>query len=56
LRARSYDLLNLTGVTQFRLRFDLDDNDDMAPDYLRFYTGNAPAADRPELIIDYYLP
>ncbi|MBN2114559.1 MAG: ExeM/NucH family extracellular endonuclease [Acidimicrobiia bacterium] len=56
LRAASYSLLNLDGVTQFRLRFDLDDNDDLTADYLRFYTGDAAEADRPELIVDYYVP
>ena len=43
LRAPSYPLINLTGTTQFRLRFATDDNDDMGADYLSFYTGNAPA-------------
>jgi hypothetical protein len=57
LRATSYPLVNLTGHTQFRLRFALDDDDDLAADYLSFFTGEAPAAaDRPELIISYYVP
>jgi hypothetical protein len=56
LRAVSYPLINLTGTTQFRLRFDLDDNDDLAADFLRFYTGDAALTDRPELIVSYYLP
>ena len=57
LRAPAWPLVNLTGTTQFRLRFATDDNDDMGADYLSFYTGNAPAAtDRPELIIAYYVP
>ena len=49
--------MNLTGHTQFRLRFELDDDDDLGADYLSFYTGDtAVATDRPELIISYYLP
>jgi hypothetical protein len=56
LRAPSYLLVNLEGTTQFRLRFATDDDDDGVADYLSFYTGDAPEADRPELIITYYLP
>jgi len=48
--------INLTGTTQFRLRFTLDDNDDMGADYVRFYSGNAGAAYRPQLIVEYYVP
>jgi hypothetical protein len=56
LRARNYSLISLTGTTQLRLRFEVDDNDNLTADYLSFYTGNAAEADRPELIITYYLP
>lgn len=48
--------INRTGVTQVRLRFALDDNDDLGADYLRFYSGNAIASVRPQLIIEYYVP
>jgi hypothetical protein len=48
--------INLTGTTQFRLRFNLDDNDDMGADYLKFFSGNAVAANRPVLVIEYYVP
>ena len=47
LRAPSYLLVNLTGHTQFRLRFVTDDNDDLGADYLSFYTGNAADGHRP---------
>ena len=54
---RSYPLINLTGTTQFRLRFATDDNDDQGADYLSFYTGNAsPWPTGRELIVTYYLP
>ena len=56
LRAPAYLLVNPVGTTQFRLRFATDDNDNGVADYLAFYTGNAPQADRPELIITYYVP
>ncbi|MGC8856904.1 MAG: DNRLRE domain-containing protein, partial [Anaerolineae bacterium] len=47
--------INLTGTTQFRLRFAKDDNDDLSADQIKFYSGNA-ASDRPMLIIKYYVP
>jgi streptogramin lyase len=57
LREPSYSLINLTGHTQFRLRFYTDDNDNLTADYVSFYTGNIPIEDdRPELIITYYVP
>ncbi|MFZ5856181.1 MAG: BMP family ABC transporter substrate-binding protein [Chloroflexota bacterium] len=49
--------INKVGLTQFRLRFYKDDNDDNAADYWRFYSGNyATATLRPTLIIEYYVP
>jgi hypothetical protein len=52
--ARLY--INKTGTTQFRLRFQKDDNDDLSADYLKFYSGNAATTSRPVLIIQYYVP
>jgi len=48
--------VNLTGTTQFRVRFTKDDNDDLGADYVRFYSGNASAVYRPQLIVEYYVP
>ena len=48
--------VNRYGRTQFRLRFKLDDNDDLSADYLKFYSGDASDADRPQLIVTYVLP
>lgn len=48
--------INRTGTTQFRLRFTTDDNNDNGSDYMKFYSGNAGAANRPQLIIQYYVP
>jgi hypothetical protein len=55
LRAASYPLVNLTGTTQFRLRFATDDDNDGTADYLNFYTGNYYAG-APQLIVTYYVP
>jgi hypothetical protein len=56
LSATAFPYINLTGPTQFRLRFARDDNDDRSSDYLKFYSGNAAAGYRPTLIIEYQLP
>jgi len=53
LKSAAYDFVNLTGKTQFRLRFQKDDNDDLSADYLKIYSGEAPAASRPQLIVEY---
>jgi hypothetical protein len=51
----AFTYINKTGLTQFRLRFFKDDNDDMGADFLKFFSGDAAAASRPVLIV-YYLP
>lgn len=49
--------INLTGPTQFRIYFNLDDNDDLGADQVRFYSGNASVvANRPVLVVEYYIP
>lgn len=44
------------GLTQIRLRFKLDDNNNAVANYLSLYSGNAPAANRPQLVITYITP
>jgi hypothetical protein len=45
------------GLTQIRLRFKLDDNNNAIANYLSLYSGNATnTADRPQLVITYYVP
>lgn len=56
LHAITFSSINLTGTTQFRLRFALDDNDDNEQDYVKFYSGDADIADQPVLTIVYYQP
>jgi len=49
--------INLRGMTQFRLAFQLDDNDDLGDDFLTFYSGNYDSlSERPHLVIKYYIP
>ena len=55
LTQASLSKLNLTGNSQFRLRFTIDDNDNLANDRVNFISGNA-SANKPELVINYYVP
>ncbi len=54
--AADFTRINKLGVTQFRLRFTRDDNNDNSADILKIYSGNAAAANRPQLVIEYYVP
>jgi hypothetical protein len=56
LGSAAFPFINLTGTTQLRLRFSLDDNNNHRADYVTFYSGNAAAANRPQLVIQYYVP
>jgi hypothetical protein len=49
-------LATLSGLTQIRLRFQLDDNNNAIANYLSLFSGDAPTASRPQLIIEYRLP
>ena len=51
-----YAYIDMTGTTQFRLRFTMDDDNDRRADFIKFFSGNATAASRPQLIIEYYIP
>jgi len=54
----NFGYINLTGMTQFRLRFAKGDNDNSVADVLRFYSGDCATTTsyRPRLIITYALP
>ncbi len=41
------------GLTQIRLRFKLDDNNNTVANILNLFSGNAPAGSRPQLVITY---
>jgi len=56
LASSNFGTINKLGVTQFRLRFFNPDNCDNSADYVNFYSGNAPSANRPKLIVTYYVP
>ncbi len=45
------------GLTQIRLRFKLDDNNNAAANFLNLYSGNAGgASSRPQLILEFHTP
>ncbi len=54
----NYTYINRLGVTQFRLRFILDDNNDHGADFVSFFSGQTTVAlaNRPVIIIEYTLP
>jgi ELWxxDGT repeat protein len=53
----AFPYFNKTGVTQLRLRFSKDDNDDNGADFLRFYSADtANFTDYPVLEVQYYIP
>jgi len=52
--ARSH--INLTGLTQIRLRFRLDDNNNRLANILSLFSGNASEDNRPRLIVEYEVP
>lgn len=57
LDGNSLEYINLTGITQLRLGFELDDDNDFFEDKIIFFSGDAPAqVDRPHLLIEYYIP
>lgn len=57
LRTTAFPYINLIGITQFRLRFQVDDNDNLAADTVQFYSGDyGDLALRPRLEVKYYIP
>lgn len=49
--------VSLDGSTQYRLHFDLGDNDDNRANFLRLFSGNYTTVSyRPVLIVEYYIP
>jgi hypothetical protein len=58
LGAANFNYVSKTSVTQLRLRFATDDNNNKVTDYLSFYTGNysTNTSYRPVLVITYSVP
>jgi hypothetical protein len=54
--AANLGAINPNGMTQFRLRFAKDDNNDFGADILKIFSGNSTPANRPQLLIEYYIP
>jgi hypothetical protein len=48
--------INKTGTTQLRIRLMIDDNNDNAADYFRFYSANAGSTNAPKLTVTYTVP
>jgi hypothetical protein len=56
LDASAFPFVNVTGTTQFRLRFQLDDDNDFTDDFIKFFSGDYTSAGaRPQLVVEYYL-
>ena len=55
MKQASLSKISLTGRTQFRLRFTLDDNNNQANNRVNFISGNA-TSNRPQLVVNYYVP
>ena len=55
LNATGCNNLNLTGLTQLRLYFAREDNNNLTADYMRFLSGDA-AGNKPMLIVTYIMP
>ena len=53
LTGRAFPFINRYGLTQFRLRFAPDDNNNKKPDYYKIYSGELPQV-RPLLVVKYY--
>ncbi len=56
LDSSAFQFINVAGVTQFRLRFQIPNDNNSQDDYLSFFSGNADTADRPVLLITYTVP
>lgn len=56
LSSAAYPFVNLTGTTQFRLYFNSGTNNDGMEDSVSIFSGDAAAANHPQLIIQYSVP
>jgi hypothetical protein len=55
LQPANFKYVNLNGVTQFRIRFTKDDDNDKVADIISFFSGDDPT-NPPQLIIEYTTP
>ena len=57
LDSSAFQYINAYGITQFRLQFQLDDNNDRDNDFLRFHSGDSGlTSEQPQLLVEYYIP
>jgi hypothetical protein len=56
LKPAALSSINPSGTTQFRLSYRKSDKDNKGADYIKFYNGNANDADKPALMLRYYIP
>jgi ELWxxDGT repeat protein len=57
LKDTAFQYLNLDGITQFRLRFGVDDDNDNTADYIKVFCGDMGVPfNRPVLRLWYYVP
>ena len=57
LASTAYPYINKASVTQLRLRFTKDDNNDNGADFLRFFSADSTIiSDYPVLEVRYYIP
>jgi hypothetical protein len=57
LNMAGFPRVSLTGNTQVRVLFTLDDNNDSSADYMSFFSSDhATEANHPDLIIQYFVP
>jgi hypothetical protein len=48
--------VNKAGITQFRLSFSKDDNNNLKADNVALYSGDSVSANMPQLVVTYYVP
>jgi hypothetical protein len=57
LKDTAFQYINLSGITQFRLRFAIDDDNDNTADYLKIFCGDMGVPfNRPVLRVWYFVP
>jgi len=56
LREANLAFVNKAGITQFRLSFSKDDNNDLNADTVALYSGDSVSANIPQLVVAYYVP
>jgi hypothetical protein len=56
LNAAARGCISPTSTTQYRLRFNIDDNNNHIADYLKLYSGDATSTYPPQLAVQYHLP